>query len=368
MERELLDAAEDGLLLIPGPTPVPGRVLRAGARGMLNHRGPAFRALLRRVTERLKPAFGTATEPLILTASGTGGLEAAVVNTLSPGDAVLAVVTGAFGRRFADMAAAYGAVVTRLEVEWGRAAAPAEVAAALADGRYAAVLMTLNETSTGVVNPVRELAALAREHGALSLVDAISGLLATPCEVDAWGLDVVVAGSQKAFMIPPGLSFVTMSEHAWTANATAHMPRFYFDLALARRHLAEGENPWTPAVSLVYALDEALAMIEAEGHPAILARHARCRDLVRAGVRELGLEPLAADDCASPAVTAVRIDGLVGADALRSRLRTDHGVELAGGQGPLKGKIVRIGHLGWVDERKLRLGLAALRSALVAAQ
>ncbi|MCC7495015.1 MAG: alanine--glyoxylate aminotransferase family protein [Fimbriimonadaceae bacterium] len=363
MDRSWLSAAEEALLLVPGPTPVPGRVLRAQARAMMNHRAPAFRKLLRAVTDGLQWCFGTASDPLILTASGTGGLEAALVNTLSPGDRVLAVISGAFGQRFADIAAAYGAVVDRLEVPWGQAADVAAVAERL-DGSQQAVLCTLNETSTGVVNPVQQIAALCRERGPLCLVDAISGLMATPLEVDAWGVDVAVAGSQKAFMIPPGLCFVTMSDRAWQAQRTATMPRFYFDLAAAAKTLAKGENPWTPAVSLVYALFDALEVIEDEGPAAMLARHARLRDGVRAGLRSLGLRLLAADDVASPAVTAVFPPDGLPADELRKHLRERYRCELAGGQGPLKGALMRVGHLGYVQEPAILQGVALLAQAL----
>lgn len=363
VDRTWLEAAEDSLLLVPGPTPVPGRILRAQARAMMNHRAPAFRSLLRSVTEGLKPCFGTSTEPLLLTASGTGGLEAAIVNFLSPGDKVLAVVTGQFGKRFADIAQTYGALVDRLEVEWGTAADPAAVAAAL-DG-HKAVLSTLNETSTGVVNDVRAITRVAREAGALSLVDAISGLLATPFAVDEWDIDVAVAGSQKAFMIPPGLCFVTVSERAWAASATATMPRFYFDLAAAKKYLATGENPWTPAVSLVYALFEALEMIvEEEGVAAMIARHAKLRDGVRAGLRGLGLRLLADDAVASPAVTGVLPPEGVDADKLRSHLRDVYNMSLSGGQGSLKGRIFRVGHLGYVQPSTVLQGLGLLGQAL----
>ncbi len=364
MDRDWSDAPEDLLLLVPGPTPVPGRVLRAGSRAMMNHRAPAFRSLLKAVTEGLKPCFRTATEPLILTASGTGGLEAAIVNFLSPGDPVLALVTGQFGQRFADIAATYGAQVERIEIEWGRAVSPDQVRAKLAERSYRAVLCTLNETSTGVVNPVQSVAALAREAGALCLVDAISGLLATPLEVDAWGVDVAVAGSQKAFMMPPGLSFVTVGERAWQAAETATMPRYYFDLAAARRYLGRGENPFTPAVSLVYGLFEALAMLEEEGLEAVLTRHARLRDGVRAGARAMGLQPLADDSCASPAVTALRLPDGFDADALRRTLRETYGCDIAGGQGALKGRILRVGHLGWCHEPAVLQGLALLAEGL----
>ena len=367
VDRSWLAHPEDSLLLIPGPTPVPGPILRAQSRPMMNHRAPAFRQLLRAITDGLKPCFGTATDPLTLTASGTGGLEAALVNTLSPGDAVLAVVTGAFGQRFAEIATVYGATVDRLDVPWGQAADPAAVAARLAAKPYKAVLVTLNETSTGVVNPVQAVAAAAHEHGALVLVDAISGLLATPLETDAWGLDVVVAGSQKAFMIPPGLTFVTVSERAWAASKDARMPRFYFDLEAAQKYLGRGENPWTPAVSLLYALFEALELIEAEGLDPIQARHRRLRDGVRAGAQQLGLAPLANESCASPAVTALLAPEGVEGDALRKILRERYHCELAGGQGPLKGKILRFGHLGWVHEPQILAGLALLGQAMIEA-
>ncbi len=362
VDRSWMAAAEETLLLVPGPTPVPGRILRAQSRAMMNHRAPAFRSLLRAVTDGLKTCFRTATEPLILTSSGTGGLEAAVVNTLSAGDRVLAVITGQFGRRFADIAEAYGAVVDRLEVAWGQAADPAEVRARL-DG-HRAVLCTLNETSTGVVNPVQAIAAAAREAGALCFVDAISGLLATPLEVDAWGVDVAVAGSQKAFMIPPGLCFVTMSERAWEASRQASMPRYYFDLAEARRYLERGENPWTPAVSLIYALFEALEIMEDEGFEAVLARHRRLRDGIRAGFRGLGLRLLADDSCASPAVTAAWGPEGVEADALRKHLREQYRCELAGGQGHLKGQVMRAGHLGHVHEPQILQGVALVGQGL----
>lgn len=354
--------AEDLLLLVPGPTVVPGPVLRAQARAMMNHRSPAFHRLLERTTAGLKECFRTATDPLVLTASGTGGLEAAVVNTLSPGDRVLAVVTGAFGQRFAEIAEAYGAEVDRLEVEWGRAADPDELRRRLNGHR--AVLVTLNETSTGVVNPVQAVAAIARERDALCLVDAISGLLATPLEHDGWGCDVTVAGSQKAFMIPPGLSFVAVSPRAWAAAETSRMPRYYFDFAAAQRSLEKLENPWTPAVSLLYALDEALQLMAAEGFEQILARHRRLAAGVRAGGRALGLMPLADEACASPAVTALVCPEEVDNGALRRRLREAYGTEIAGGQGKLRGSIVRVGHLGWVHEPDILRGVAALGLAL----
>src|SRR5687767_8762016 len=270
-------------LRIPGPTPVPDAVRQAGARQMINHRGPEFRDLFGRVTGGLKRAFATDNEILILTCSGTGALEAAVVNHLSPADRVLAVSIGSFGDRFAQIAQRYGADVRRLDVEWGRAAEPDDVGAALremsAEGRPAtAVLLTHNETSTGVENPLADLARAIRSTtpGALIIVDAISGLGAVPFETDGWDLDVVATGSQKSWMVPPGLGMVSVSERAWAAAERATMPRLYFDLAEARKSAANGETPWTPALSVIFQLDVSLEMLGAEGYPQVFARHAAC--------------------------------------------------------------------------------------------
>ncbi len=341
-------------LRIPGPTPLPDAVREASGRQMINHRGPEFRELIGRVTARLQRAFATANDVLILTASGTGGLEAAVVNHLSPGDDVLAVSIGSFGDRFADIAARYGAAVRRLDVEWGRAAEPAAVARALremaTDGTPAkAVLLTHNETSTGVVNPLAELAAAVRSEtpATLLIVDGISGLGAVPFETDGWDLDVVVTGSQKSWMVPPGLAMVSVSERAWAAAEQARMPRYYFDLAEARDYLARGETPWTPAVGVVVALDVALDMLEAEGYPQVFARHAACAAAARAGLAAMGFQLLAEAGHASDTVTAAWLPDGVEWASLNRELRA-RGLVVAGGQGKMSGRIMRIGHLGAV--------------------
>jgi aspartate aminotransferase-like enzyme len=341
-------------LRIPGPTPLPDAIREAGARQMINHRGPEFRALIDRVGERLKTAFATRQDVLILTSSGTGGLEAAIVNHLSVGDHVLAVSIGSFGDRFAEIAERYGARLHRLDVEWGRAARPADVAAALgemerAGETAAAVLLTHNETSTGVVNPLADLSAAVHDAApdALLIVDAISGLGAVPFEMDGWGLDVVATGSQKSWMVPPGLSMVSVSERAWAAAERAGMPRFYFDLAEARRFQAKGETPWTPAVGVLFALDVALDMLEGEGYPRIFERHAACGAAARAGLAALGFQLLAEPEHASDTVTAAWLpNGIEWAGFNRELL--SRGLVLAGGQGKLTGRILRIGHLGRV--------------------
>lgn len=353
-------------LRIPGPTPVPPEVLEAMARPMVDHRGKHFAAVIQRVAERLREFFHTESEVLMLSASGTGGMEAAVVNTLSPGDRVLAVSIGAFGDRFAAIAETYGAQVTALSYEWGEVADPEDVRRALAeDGAIKAVLVTHNETSTGMTNPLEEIARVVRGADCLLLVDAISSLGSVPLEVDGWGLDVVLTGSQKGWMVPPGLAFIAMSERAWRANESAKMPRFYFDLARHRDLLAKGQTPWTPALSIFFALDVALERMAEEGLEAIFARHARIGRLTREGVKPLGLELLARDErYASDTVTAVRCPEGVEVSALRRVLEDEHNVVLAGGQGKLAGKMFRIGHLGLVSEEDIRDTLTALEAAL----
>ena len=346
-------------LRIPGPTPVPDSVREAGARQMINHRGPEFRELLGRVTSGLKRAFATDNEVLILTCSGTGALEAAVVNHLSPADPVLAVSIGAFGDRFAKIAERFGADVRRLGVEWGRAAAPDEVAAALdamqAGGKpAAAVLLTHNETSTGVENPLADLARVVRSTtpDALIIVDAISGLGAVPFETDGWDLDVVATGSQKSWMVPPGLGMVSVSERAWAAAERATMPRLYFDLAEARKSAASGETPWTPALSVLFQLDVSLEMLGAEGYPQVFARHAACAAATRAGLTALGFSLFADPRHASNTVTAAHLPEAVAWPTFSRELR-ERGLVLAGGQGRLSGKILRVGHLGAVNVRDI---------------
>jgi aspartate aminotransferase-like enzyme len=353
-------------LRIPGPTPVPDEVLRAVAHPMVNHRGREFASLIQRVSEKLKDFFLTKEDVLILSASGTGGMEAAVVNTLSPGDSVLAVSIGSFGDRFAAIAETYGAEVTPLAYEWGEAADPEDIRKALAsDAAIKAVLVTHNETSTGVTNPLEEIAAVVREAQRLLIVDAVSSLGAVPLDMDGWGLDVVVTGSQKGWMVPPGLAFVAMSERGWKANESAGMPRFYFDLAKARDMAGKGQTPWTPTMSIYYGLDVALDIMAKEGLESIYARHASIARHVREGVKALGLELLVSNErYASDTVTAVKCPHGVEVSALRNGLEDEYNVVVAGGQGKLSGKIFRIGHLGLVSEEDIRDALEALKQVL----
>jgi aspartate aminotransferase-like enzyme len=353
-------------LRIPGPTSLPPSVREAGGRQMVNHRGEEFKALLRRVESGMKPYFGTVHEVILLTCAGTGGLEAAVVNTLSPGDAVLGVTMGAFGDRFAKIAEVYGATVIRLEVEWGKAADPAAVReAAAAIPGLKAVLLTHNETSTGVTSDIGALAAAVREVApdALILVDAISALGAVPFAMDAWGLDLVVTGSQKAWMSAPGMAMAAVGPRAWAAAETARMPRFYLDLRRHRDAAVNGETPWTPAVAILYQVDEGLRLMQAEGD-GVFARHAAAQAMTRAGLRAIGFGLLAADEVASKTVTAAWIPEGLDWKAFNAGLR-QHGLVLAGGQGKLNGKVIRVGHLGSVTTDDILAAIGVLEAVAI---
>jgi aspartate aminotransferase-like enzyme len=337
-------------LRIPGPTALPPSVREAGARQMINHRGPEFAAMLGRILTGMKPYFGTTNDIAMITTAGTGGLEAAVVNVLSPGDRVLGVSIGSFGDRFAKIARVYGADVTKIDVEWGQAADPATLRTELerfAD--YKAVLLTHNETSTGVMNPIPELAAVIRELApdALILVDSVSGLGAVPFQMDAWGVDVVVTGSQKAWMAAPGLSMIAASERAWIAMETATMPRVYLDLRAHRDAHAAGETPWTPAIGVVFQVDEGIRLMTAEGPDGVFARHEACAAASRAGLVALGFELFADQRHASKTVTAAIVPDDLVWKTFNGEIKR-RGVVLAGGQGKLTGKIFRLGHLGSV--------------------
>jgi aspartate aminotransferase-like enzyme len=353
-------------LRIPGPTPLPDAIREAGTRQMVNHRGPEFKELLLRLSRELRTPFGTQGEILIVTASGTGGLEAGVVTFLSPGDRVLSVSVGVFGDRLASIASTYGADVVKPEIEWGRAADPDRIRDQLramvgADGPPAAVLLTFNETSTGVTNPLPELAAVVRSEApdALLIVDAISGLGALPFDMAGWGLDVVVTGSQKSWMIPPGLAMVAVSDRAWASAERATMPRFYFDLVRHRESLAKGQTPWTPAVGLCFQLEAALELIAAEGYERIFARHAACGAATRAGLEAMGFDLFADPRHASNTVTSAHMPTDVAWSDFSGALR-ERGLVLAGGQGRLSGRIFRVGHLGDVQVEEIVSALRVL--------
>lgn len=339
-------------LRIPGPTPCPDEVLAAGAGQMMNHRGPEFAQVIRRVTDGLNWVFGSSSDVLSFTTSGTGGLEVAIVNTLSAGDKVLSVSIGSFGDRLKSIAKTYGADVVSYALEWGEAADPGVIGTMLDDDpSIKAVLVTHNETSTGTTNPLEAIAKVVRAHGKLIIVDAVSSMSSVPCPVERWDLDVVVSGSQKGWMVPPGLAFVYMSERAWAANADAKMPRFYFDAAKTRDALAKLQNPWTPALSVYYAMDKAFELMRAEGLEGIFTRHEAIADYTRNRVKSLGLKLVPVNEqFASNTVTAVWWPDGVDGKAISRRAREESGVVIGGGQGKLDGKIFRIGHLGYVSQ------------------
>ena len=341
-------------LRIPGPTPCPPEVLEAIGRQMINHRGKEFAQIIRDITPKLQQVFQTKNDVFLLTGSGTGGMEAAVVNTLSPGDKVLATSCGNFGDRFAEIAETYGAEVNRLNFEWGKAVDPDAVRQVLkADSGIKAVLVTHNETSTGVTNDLKSISAAAKEFDKLILVDAISGLGSIDLPVDAWQCDVVVTASQKGWMVPPGLAMVSVSDKAWQAYATSKMPRYYWDFKSAKDYLEKGQTPATPAVSVFFGFAVALDMMLAEGLTELFARHARIADLARNGARSMGLSILPEEEYASNTITAIRASDKLNVSKLLQLLEDEHGVVLAGGQGILSGKIFRIGHLGWITEKDI---------------
>ncbi|MSQ15577.1 MAG: alanine--glyoxylate aminotransferase family protein [Dehalococcoidia bacterium] len=352
-------------LRVPGPTPCPDEVLQAGAAPMINHRGPEFAAIMEEVTANLKEVFQTKNDLLVLTASGTGVMEAAVVNTLSPGDKVLCVSIGAFGDRLAAIAQAFGAQVIKQDFRQGSAADPEAIREALSkDSEIRALLVTHNETSTGVTNDMKAISRVAKELDKLIIVDAISSMSSIPFPVDEWGCDIVMSGSQKGWMCPPGLAMVSVSERAWEAHKHAKMPRYYWDFTQTKRSLEHNETPWTPAVSIFASLQVALRLMKQEGMANIYARQERIGRMTREGIKALGLSPFADASHASNTVTAVTVPEGINAGTLIKTIRDEHNVELAGGQGSLTGKIFRVGHLGHVTEEDISQVLAAIRESL----
>lgn len=352
-------------LRIPGPTPCPPEVLKAMARQMINHRGAEYHEMINDVTEKMKQVFQTKNDLYLLTGSGTGGLEAAVVNMLSPKDKVLSISIGVFGDRWATIAKTFGAEVISLKFEWGKAADPAAVKKAIKDNPdVKAVLVTHNETSTGVTNDLGAIAKVVKEAGKLLLVDAISSMSSIDLPVDKWGCDVVVTGSQKGWMVPPGMAMVSVSPTAWKAFEQAKMPRFYWDFGKAKSYLEKGENPWTPAISVVYAFSVALEMIMKEGIQSVFARHAHIGQMTRDGIKALGLPLFADPKYASNTVTAVGIPAGLDGKKFRQLLQSEYGIVIVGGQQTLDGKIMRIGHMGLVTEKDIKDLLAAMKATL----
>jgi serine---pyruvate transaminase len=355
--------SEKRYLLTPGPTPVPPEVLAAISQPIIHHRGPDFKPIYERSLTRLREVFRTDQDVLLFGAAGTGAMESAVANLCSPGERVLVVSAGHFGERWRSIASAYGAEVEALEYEWGEIPSAEDVAARLQElGGAKAVFITHSETSTGVVCDLQSLAAAVSEQGALSVVDAVSSLGAVPLETDGWGLDVVVSGSQKALMTPPGLAMTSVSERAWAGRGEA--PRFYFDWERTQKGQAALNAPFTPPVSLVAGLDVALGILLDQGLDAVFERHVRLGRACREGAKAMGLELFSPDDDRSAVVTAIRApDGIDATELVRS-LRDRFGITIANGQGVLKGKIFRIGHIGYFDVFDITTALAAVEVVL----
>jgi aspartate aminotransferase-like enzyme len=350
-------------LLTPGPTPVPPEVLAALAEPVVHHRAPEFRPIYEQCLERLRAVARTESDVLLFGASGTGAFESVVANLVSPGERHLVVSAGQFGERWAALTRAYGADVDQLRYAWGETPDPDDVRVRLQETSGAkAIWIVQSETSTGVVADIEALAAVANEAGALVVVDAVSSLGAVPCETDAWGLDAVVSGSQKALMTPPGLGLVAVSERALASTGSS--PRFYFDWERTRAAQAKLDAPFTPPVSLVAGLNVALGLLLDEGLDAVFDRHVRLGRAARQGAKAMGLELFSPDEDRSAVVTAVRMpDGIDGGEVVKM-LRDRFGITIAGGQGELKGKIVRIGHIGWFDVFDITTALSALELAL----
>jgi serine---pyruvate transaminase len=358
--------AEKRYLMTPGPTPVPPEVLAALAEPVVHHRGRDFREIYERCLVRLRDVYRTQHDVLLFTSSGTGAFESAVANLTSPGERALVLSAGNFGERWAAMVKAYAADLVHVDLEWGETPEPEDLRAALAAaGDVRVVYLVHSETSTGVVADVQALAAVVREAGALVVVDAVSSLGAVPLETDAWGIDVVVSGSQKALMCPPGLAFASVAPRALEAASRASSPRYVLDWERTRAAQAKLDAPFTPAVSLVRALDVALGLLLEEGLEQAFERHARLGRACREGAKAMGLELFSPDDERSAVVTAIRSPDGVDAGAVVADLRDRFGITIAGGQGRLKGRIFRIGHIGWFDVLDIVTALGALELSLV---
>jgi len=351
-------------LLTPGPTPIPPRVLETMARPIIHHRTPEFQKIIQEVEEDLKYVYQTKNEVLIFAASGTGAMEGAVVNLLSPGDKALVVRGGKFGERFGEICQAYGIEFIALDVEWGKTADPKKIDDILKkEKKIKAVYVTLCETSTGVAADIEAIARVLKNYEACLVVDAISGLAAVPIKTDEWGVDVVVSGSQKGLMIPPGLAFVSVSPKAWQIIEKSTLPKYYFDFKAYKKAMGKTDTPFTPAVNLMIALREALKIIKEEGLDVIFERHKKLAFAVRSAVKAMGLE-LFSPDAYSDGVTAIRVPQGIDGEKLVKTMRDKYGVGIAGGQDELKGKIFRIATMGYITASDLVVCIATIETVL----
>ncbi|MBB5179691.1 aspartate aminotransferase-like enzyme [Planomicrobium koreense] len=356
------------ILRIPGPSPIPPSVARAMSQPMIGHRGQSTSDMIADIRPKLKKVFGTQQEVMILTGSGTAGLETAVVNAVAPGEEVAVIVTGAFGDRFVKICKAYGLTTHIFEVGWGTAANPQKVKEFLKEKPLVtAVFSTFCETSTGVLNPIKELAAAIKEvSDALVIVDGVSCVAGTATEMDEWGIDIVVTGSQKAFMLPAGLAFIAASERAWEKVNANPQPRFYLDLAKHRDNILKDTTPFTPALSILFGLQQVLELLEEEGLENVYARHTLMMNMTRAAFKALGVPLLTTDADASPTVTAVKPEDF-DPETFRKVMKTEFNLELAGGQQELAKKIFRIGHMGYCSPADMLQAIATMEIGIVKA-
>lgn len=348
-------------LRIPGPTPLPPEVLRAMQREMIPHRTESFRAEFSALLAQLRRFHGTSHTALVMPGSGSAGFEFAIVNALSPGDKVVGFISGSFGERFCSVAEQLGLDVARVDLTYGKAATAPIVAKALDEHRDAkAVLYTYNETSTGLANPLHDIGPVVRDRGPLLLVDAVSAAGGIPIEMDAWGVDLVFSGSQKAWMCPPGLVIIGVGERVFEAYPSAKYPRFFWDLKTAAERAKEGMTPTTSPLTLIFALKAAADMIDAEGLENVYARHAKLGAYVRRGVAELGYRLIAEEEYVSDTVTAATPPDGVGAPDVIAGMKSQFGIDIGGGLGKMQGQAIRIGHMGWVHQPELERTLEAL--------
>jgi len=339
--------------MIPGPTPVPERVLEALGRHPIGHRSKDFQTIVKSTTENLQWLHQTKNEVLTITGSGTAAMEAGIINTLSKGDKVICGENGKFGQRWVKVAEEFGLEVIKINAEWGKPLDPENFKNILENDLnkdIKAVILTHSETSTGVINDLKTISQYIRNHKkALSIIDCVTSIGAFNVPTDEWELDVVASGSQKGYMIPPGLSFISMSEKAWKANQLSNLPKFYLDLKLYKKSLLNNSNPFTPSVNLMFALDEALKMMKEEGLENIFQKHERHKRAISEAAKKLNLKLFANEKSLSPSITAIETQNF-DAESFRKSIQVKYGIQLAGGQDHLKGKIFRVGHLGYIND------------------
>lgn len=355
-------------LLVPGPTPIPERVQNAMHIQMVNHRGPVFKAAFKEMIERVQRVFNTTTADILAyPSSGSGVMEAGIVNLFSAGDKVLVLSIGNFGDRLAEIAGNYGLDVEKISAPTGRAVCLETLQARLAadsEQQIKGILVTHNETSTGVTNDIAAIMAVCKDHPAVRMVDAVSALGAIEMRMDDWGVDVVVTGSQKALMLPPGLGFMAFGPRAWKAYEQSNLPKFYWDAGKVKKSLDKWQNPYTPPLALVFGAVESLKMIEEEGLENIYIRHERLAKMVQQAVKAMNLELLADERYLSTVVTAVKAPQGINAKDIQNKLRADYGITVAGGQRELEGKILRIGHLGYTTAADMLVVIGFLEIVL----